>query len=354
MMKRNKKLWIIAGAIAIVLVIIIGGILYYNSQLKAVSKQKDEVIFEIKQGEPQPEILKSLEKENLIKNADMAKICLKLNGLSDMKYGIFKLDRSWDTKQILETLNDATKAKQNETMITFKEGMWAKDVALTLEKELGVSSKELISLWNDDAYLNTLIQKYPFLTKDILNENVRVKLESYLFPETYVFSKKATPEQITETFLDHFLTIYQKYEKDIKESGQSIHDIIKLASMVQYEASTKKDMELVAGVFYNRLKKGMKLESSVTVCYALYDDLTSGEDCEIQYNIDSPYNTYKNEGLPVGPILNPGEDAIAAVLHPEKSDYLYFVADIYGDGKVYYAKTYDEQLKNQEKFNLNK
>ena len=124
--------------------------------------------------------------------------------------------------------------------------------------------------------------------------------------------------------------------------------------MVQYEASTKKDMELVAGVFYNRLKKGMKLESSVTVCYALYDDLTSGEDCEIQYNIDSPYNTYKNEGLPVGPILNPGEDAIAAVLHPEKSDYLYFVADIYGDGKVYYAKTYDEQLKNQEKFNLNK
>ena len=175
MMKRNKKLWIIAGAIAIVLVIIIGGILYYNSQLKAVSKQKDEVIFEIKQGEPQPEILKSLEKENLIKNADMAKICLKLNGLSDMKYGIFKLDRSWDTKQILETLNDATKAKQNETMITFKEGMWAKDVALTLEKELGVSSKELISLWNDDAYLNTLIQKYPFLTKDILNEDVRVK-----------------------------------------------------------------------------------------------------------------------------------------------------------------------------------
>ena len=97
---------------------------------------------------------------------------------------------------------------------------------LHLEKELGVSSKELISLWNDDAYLNTLIQKYPFLTKDILNENVRVKLEGYLFPETYVFSKKATTEQITETFLDHFLTIYQKYEKDIKESGQSIHDII--------------------------------------------------------------------------------------------------------------------------------
>ncbi len=79
-----------------------------------------------------------------------------------------------------------------------------------IEKELGVSSKELISLWNDDAYLNTLIQKYPFLTKDILNEDVRVKLEGYLFPETYVFSKKATPEQITETFLDHFLTIYQK------------------------------------------------------------------------------------------------------------------------------------------------
>lgn len=353
-MKKNKKVWFITSIAVGLLIVFLGGFLYYDSLLKSVSKQKDEVVFEIKQGEPQQQILESLEEQEIIKSASAAKICVKLNGLSDMKYGIFNLDRSWDTKQILEALNDVTKAKQDETMITFKEGMWAKDVALTLEKELGVSSKKLISLWNDDDYLNTLIKKYPFLTKDILNEDARVKLEGYLFPETYVFSKDATLEEITETFLDHFQTVYQKYEKDIKDSGQSIHDIIKLASMVQYEASTKQDMELVAGVFYNRLEKGMKLESSVTVCYALYDDLTSGEDCELQYNIDSPYNTYKIEGLPVGPILNPGEDAIAAVLHPKKSDYLYFVADIYGDGKVYYAKTYDEQLKNQEKFNLNK
>ena len=111
---------------------------------------------------------------------------------------------------------------------------------------------------------------------------------------------------------------------------------------------------MIAGVFFNRLDKDMMLQSSVTVCYALYDDLTSGEDCEVNPDIDSLYNTYKYKGLPIGPILNPGEDAIQAVLHPTKSDYLYFVADVYGDGKVHYAKSYEEQLQNQEKFHLNK
>ena len=111
---------------------------------------------------------------------------------------------------------------------------------------------------------------------------------------------------------------------------------------------------MIAGVFQNRMKLGMSLDSSVTVCYALYDDMTSGEDCEVNTHIDSPYNTYKNAGLPIGPILNPGAAAIDAVLHPKDNDYLYFVADIYGDGKVYYAKTLQEQEANIDKYNLRK
>ncbi len=94
------------------------------------------------------------------------------------------------------------------------------------------------------------------------------------------------------------------------------------------------------------------MESSVTVCYALYEDMTSGEDCEVNTDIDSPYNTYQNEGLPIGPILNPGKDAIQSVLNPKNNDYLYFVADIYGDGTVYYSKTLQEQEANIDKFNL--
>ncbi|MEG0275032.1 MAG: endolytic transglycosylase MltG, partial [Longicatena sp.] len=123
---------------------------------------------------------------------------------------------------------------------------------------------------------------------------------------------------------------------------------------VQYEAAKKSDMDMIAGVFYNRLKQNMPLQSSVTVCYALYDNLTSSDDCEIQTDINSPYNTYQVSGLPIGPILNPGEEAIHAVLNPKDSEYLYFVADIYGDGTVYYAKTLNEQEANIDKYGLRK
>lgn len=351
---KNKKILIPAVILLAVVVIGIAAFGMYTSKLSAVSDTSEEVMFEVKEGDGSAVVLANLEKEKLIQDASAAKLCMKLNGLGDIKFGIFTLNRSWDTEKILTTLNDVKKAKQNEVMITFKEGMWAKDVAKLLEEKQGTKAKDLLALWNDPAYLKELIQKYPFLTKDILNDKTRVKLEGYLFPETYTFAKDADAKALTETFLDHFNNIYKKHEKDIKESKLSMHDIITLASMVQYEASSEKDMKLVAGVFFNRLDKGMKLQSSVTVCYSLYDNLTSGEDCEVNPDIDSLYNTYKYEGLPIGPILNPGEAAIAAVLHPEKSDYLYFVADVYGDGKVYYAKTYEEQLANQEKFHLNK
>ena len=120
----------------------------------------------------------------------------------------------------------------------------------------------------------------------------------------------------------------------------------------QYTAETLPSrLELVAGVFYNRLAAGMKLQSSVTVCYAI--DKEKDDDwmaCEVNPDFDSPYNTYRVEGLPPGPILNPGRDAIQAVLQPQASDYLYFMADVKGDGTVYYAKTYAEHQANVRKY----
>ena len=171
----------------------------------------------------------------------------------------------WDTPKILETLNDSKQANADDIKITFKEGMWAKDVAALIEKQTGVKAKELLTLWNDDAYLNTLLKKYSFLSKDILNAQYKVKLEGYLYPETYSFHKDATAKQITETFLDQFQKAIAPYAADIKKSGMSMQEVITFASIVQYEASTKEDMEMIAGVFQNRLKQGMTLDSSVDV-----------------------------------------------------------------------------------------
>lgn len=351
---HNKKIMIPAIIVVVILVLGIGSFAYYSNALSPVSSKSESVSFEIKPGETSDVVLGNLKEQNLIKNTSMAKIYLKIHGMNDLKAGTFTLNRSLSTREILDILNSADAAKDEQVTITFKEGMWAKDVAALIESKMGLSKDELLALWNDDAYLKTLMDKYPFLSEDILNSQYKVKLEGYLFPETYTFKKDANAKEVTETFLTHFATIFEKYKNDIDKSGFSVQEVVTFASVVQYEAATKSDMDMIAGVFYNRLNKDMPLQSSVTVCYALYDQMTSSDDCEVNTGIDSPYNTYQYPGLPIGPILNPGEEAIHAVLHPKNNDYLYFVADIYGDGKVYYAKTLQEQEANIDKYNLRK
>lgn len=351
---KNKKLLTLVIIVALVVIALVSSFVLYTIKTSPVGKSDDLITFEIAQGETSDVILSNLKEQGLIKDPTMAKICMKVNGLSDLKSGVFYMKNSMDTKAILTSLNDINQASHSSGMITFREGLWAKDMAILIEQKTGINHNELITLWNDETYIRSLMDKYPFINEDMFREGLRVKLEGYLFPETYTFTKDASAEEITETFLDHFAIIYEKYADEIRQSGMSIQEVITFASVVQYEASKIEDMKMIAGVFNNRLAAGMKLQSSVTICYALYDDLTNGEECEVNPDIDSPYNTYVHEGFPVGPILNPGEEAIEAVLHPTANDYLYFVADIYGDGSVHYAKTYEEQLQNQERFNLNK
>jgi UPF0755 protein len=196
------------------------------------------------------------------------------------------------------------------------------------------------------------MEKYPFLTEEIFRDNIRYRLEGYLAPNTYQFFHETDAKTVTEKILDQQLVVYNTYKDQIEASGHSIHEIYTLASIVQYESGKPDDMKMIAGVFLNRLKDGWPLQSSVTVCYAMDED--NGENwlaCEASANaeFDSPYNTYKYPGLPPGPIVNPGAEAIEAVLNPTESDYYYFMADV-STGQVYYAKTLDEHNANVAKY----
>ena len=351
MKKPVNKRKIIFSIIIAIFVVAISALMFYKTQLTAIPRSKT-IIFEVKASETGHQVIHRLHEDKLIKNEMVAKLYMKFNQLEHIKAGKFKIEKDWGTDQILETLNDVSKGNAGDISVTITEGMWAKDIALILEKQLGIKAKDLIALWNNDKYLKTLIKKYDFLSDDILNSAYKVKLEGYLFPETYSFPDHASLEHITEIFLDQFANKIKPLESEIKKSKFSIHELITFASVVQYESSNIDDMKMIAGVFNNRLDRHMTLDSSVTVCYALYDKLESHVDCEVKTNIDSPYNTYRVQGLPVGPILNPGIEAIEAVLSPTKSDYLYFVADIYGDGKVYYSKTLKEHEKKIDQFKL--
>lgn len=350
-LKKIKRSYLIAMiSFLSVVIIALFGFLYYQVNLSAVSSKSNEVQFEIKSGDTLDSVIERLSKQNLIKNSMISKLYARIHGLSDIKAGIFVIDSSKDTSEILRYLNDSAAAQAKQVSITFKEGLWAKDVAALIAKQTDIKEDELITLWNDQEFLKRMIKKYDFLDDSILNPEYRVGLEGYLFPQTYSFLKKSTAQEVTIRLLDEFDQIYSKYKKDFKASSLSTHELVTLSSMIQYEARTKEDMYKISGVFYNRMQQGMMLQSSVTVCYALYEEHENAEDCETNSDIDSPYNTYKYDGLPIGPILNPGEVAIDAALHPESSDYLYFMADIYGDGTVYYAKTLQEHQQNVDTY----
>jgi len=322
-----------------------GGFLFYHSQLSPVSESQEEVVFEVNSGESLNAVLPRLEESGLIKNSLFAKIYIKLNHTGSLAAGKFALTPSMSTEEIIETITDATKLIHDDITITFIEGEWLKHMAEKFESDLGIDADELMTLWNDKDYLKSLMDEYPFLTEEIFNEDSRYLLEGYLMPNTYAFAKGSDAQTVTKKLLDQTLKVYNKYKDEIAKHELSVHELFTLASIVQYEASKIEDMKMIAGVFYNRLDIGMKLQSSVTVCYAIDKEKSdSWKSCEVNPTFDSPYNTYMVQGLPPGPILNPGADAIEAVLAPTESDYYYFMADVYGDGTVYYAETYAQHL----------
>lgn len=358
--KKRRHLNIIKLLIVIVAFlsfIVLGISIYGYFSLTPVSNGDKEVEFDIKDGENLDTILANLKKDNLIKNVQISKIYVSLAHTKPYYAGTFLLNNGMSTQEILDYIADPSHIMDNSIRFTIPEGAWAKEVAANLSKELPFTQEEILAQWNDQNYINELAQSYSFLNPEVLdNDQLKVKLEGYLFPETYYLDKDMSLDKVTRMFLDQFNSVYQKYKTQFDQSEMSVEEIVTLASIIQFESDSTDSMKSISGVFYNRLEQGMKLQSSVTVCYALYEDFSDAQACETQIDVDSPYNTYLHEGLPIGPILNPGQDAIAAALEPEENDYLFFAADIHNvksnPGKVYYSVDYEEHQQIVSELNL--
>ncbi len=346
-MKKSKFLLYLIS----ILVLLIGGsFIYFNNQLQATNL-RDGVLFSIESGESASSVINRLEDEKLIKSADVGKIFLRINNQYSFKAGTYELNGYMNLDDIFELISNSSMAMNDDVVITFIEGDWVKHIAEKIEENLDVTADELLTLWNDEQYIRSLMVDYPFITEDIFNEESRYYLEGYLMPDTYYFAKESDADVITRRILDQSLNVYDKYKVDIDNSGFSIHEVYTLASIVQYEAASVEDMKMISGVFLNRIEISMPLESSVTVCYAIDIDKDGDwRDCETNPDFDSAYNTYKVGGLPPGPILNAGEDAIASVLYPTESNYYFFLADVYGDGTVYYSENYQQHLEYKRKY----
>ena len=349
--KRRTKRKLRVGRLLLLLLIpiIIGfGILYlsYRNALKPVQKESETVSFVVESGTSTKAVAAKLKEAGLIRDANFAYFFVRSEKLTDIKSGTYTLDKSWDVEHIFTVLNDSNASEVDTVSVTIIEGDWAKHVAQKISEATNVSYDDLMALWNDEEYIRSLMERYPFITEDVFSPDIRIKMEGFLAPNTYLFYPETDAKTVTEKILDQQLSVYNRFADQISASKYNVHELYTLASIVQYESGKTEDMKLIAGVFYNRLDINMALQSSVTVCYAMDED--NGENwlaCEANADYESPYNTYKYPGLPPGPIVNAGEDAIEAVLNPTPSNYYYFMADV-DTGVVYYAETLDEHNKN--------
>lgn len=320
-----------------------------TDNLKAQGSAGEIVLISVNDGDLLTDVTKTLTAHELIGEAFIFETYAKYVKITDFKVGVYKIDRGWDALTILNYITDAANAEKNDVAMTIIPGDWAKDVAKTIADLSDFTVEEILVQWNDKTYLETLDTDYTVITPELNTQGVRVLLEGYLMPETYFVDPTWSIDQFTRRILDHTESFYLDNKAAFDASQYSVHELFILSSIVQFEASKEADMKMVAQVFYNRLDLPMRLQSSVTVCYSLYV-YTDWRECESNATINSPYNTYKVDGLPIGPIDNPSATAIKATLNPTPNDYYYFLADVYGDGTVYYAKTYAQHQKNVEKY----
>ncbi len=330
--------------LALFCVVLVLGYVKYDTALKPKTPFSKPVSFAVEEGMTANDVVDKLYREGLISDKLMTKIYMKLSGRNQMYTGNFNLDANMSTQEILRVLTDEENAYVETVDVTLIDGYWCKDMAAAIAAQTDLTETQIMNKWNDVEYVTELINEYPFLTEDIFKSE-HCYLEGFLYPDTYQFFKNTTVEQVTEKLLDRQLEVYNKYASRFRNSSLSVYEIYTLSSMTIFEGKTPEDMGLVAGVFYNRLDQGMLLGSSVTVCYALYDDYHTWQDCENNIDIQSDYNTYIHDGLPVGPICNGNEASLNAVLNPTKTSYMYFISDP-NTGKMYFAETLEEHQRN--------
>ena len=293
---------------------------------------KGSRIMEVKPGMTTTDIANLLHEKQLVKNPTAFRYEARFKGLADkLQAGVYQIEGGLSNSEIVEVL---AKGRVKELHFTLPEGYTIKRTAQKLEAEGICKAEKFIALAKDYA-------PYPYMQTD--NPEVKFKAEGFIYPSTYNLPLKVSEEEILKRFVDQFdeTLTSSGAKKTMEERKLNIRDVVNLAAMVEMEAIFNDEQPRIAGVFLKRLEIGMPIQSDTTIQYIL------GEQKEIvtyaDLKIPSPYNTYINAGLPPGPVACPGLSAIKAVLQPEQTDYLYFVAQ--KDGHHRFTKTYAEHLK---------
>ena len=347
--KRRKKRHLTGfakGAIVLLIALIVGGGMFFamnrvmNPPVEEMELSGTTVTVTIPDGAGTETIAKILKENDLISSVFGFKLTSKLEGFDGTyKQGTYNIDTGMTKRQIMELLQSGKVAEDLQLMVP--EGYTVKQIAAKAEEAGICTAEEFLNEVNNGTF------DYEFL-KNLPDRQYR--LEGYLFPDTYFLSETHTAHDVIDLMLKRFDQMYTKEYRDaVASSGKTLDEIITLASMVEKEIKLPEERARAAGVMYNRLRDGITLGIDATVLYAV--GKTAGNLTQDDLNIDSPYNTRKNYGLPLGPISNPGEASFKAALYPEEHNYLYYVVEAVGKDNHVYCETYDEFLNAKAAYN---
>lgn len=296
------------------------------------SKDNSDVIVEIEKGMSTKDIGILLKEKGCIKSEYTFYLRIKGSEYEGkLNYGKFNFRKNMSITEILNILAN-THYVEETVKITFPEGYSIEQMAYLLEENGLVTVDEFFEALNDEY-------DYSFLTL-IPELEYKYKLQGFLFPSTYEFYKETT----AHTIIDKMLKTFENKYGELTNDFSNIFDIVVRASVIEKEAKLSNERYIISGVISNRLEKDMKLQIDACVLYQITDGMFNKPNLLFSdLEIDSLYNTYKNNGLPVGPICNPGLDSLKAALNPEQHDWLYYHTDENKkDGSHIFTKTFEE------------
>jgi UPF0755 protein len=327
---QNKPVFLFGGIIAMSITIALVVLVLFWPQPNPSYVSKVSVIT----GSTLGEISKQLYEKKIISNEQMFRWAVQVMGKEkEIPVGTFQLV---DTQSNYDIIKQLVYGSPELIKVRLLEGWSVKQIATYLNDVMGFEPDEILDISKD----------YRFLKKHNIKAST---IEGYLFPDTYLFFNGDTPTSV----LDNVVSEYKNFWKDAfrnraRELNMTEHEVVTLASIIEGEAIYDKERPIISGVYHNRLNRGMRLQADPTIQYIIEDGPRRLLNRDLR--IDSPYNTYKNKGLPPGPINSPGAQSLKAALYPEENEYLFFVAR--GDG--YHTFTTNEKDHNIAKKQLQK
>ncbi len=330
-LQTKKRIVLISILIIVLLIGSVCAYFYYGPHKTNKDVQVETVIIE--KNDSGAEIAEKLYDQGLIDSKMTFRLALRVNGVMDkLQEGYYRIPNNISLHELVSVLQ---KGNVESIKVTFPEGFTLEQIATRLEEEKVVSKADFLR--EAKVYV-----PYNYMYGD---KPVTYHVEGFLYPSTYEFPVHVSAKDVLKTMTSEMnKKLTPSVREKIKEKGLTIYEFITLASLVEREALFDEDRPIIASVFLKRLSINMPLQSCASIEYLLgtRKPILSIEDTQI----DSPYNTYLHTGLPPGPIANPSEKSMEAVLNAKATDYLYFVAD--EKGHHHFSKTYDEHLKTIE------